>query len=125
MDITSKNVLIVDDEKILRDLFSGFIELFGANKIFTAEDGEMAKEIIEKERVGLIISDNNMPGITGLDLLMWVRNNSDMEISQTPFILATGIPDEGVKEAAEEAGVNAFLAKPLRLARFKETIKAI
>ena len=67
------NVLIVDDEKEIRDKIARFLKFEKDIRLFTAENGLAAQRVLETERVDLMITDLTMPGLNGLGLLKWVR----------------------------------------------------
>ena len=80
-------------------------------------------EELKKEKVGLIVSDWNMPNMTGLDLLRAVRE--DMNLKSIPFLMVTA---EGQKEnvvEAVKAGVNNYIVKPFTPETFNEKLKKV
>ena len=119
---TSIKVLVADDFATMRRIVKGVLKQMGFDKIVEAEDGSIALEALKKEEVGLIISDWNMPNMTGLDLLKAVR--SDDGLKGIPFIMVTA---EGLKENVLEAvksGVTNYVVKPFTPEAFSEKIQA-
>ena len=119
---TSIKVLVADDFATMRRIVKGVLKQMGFDKIVEAEDGAIALEALKKEAVGLIISDWNMPNMTGLDLLKAVR--SDDGLKGIPFIMVTA---EGLKENVLEAvksGVTNYVVKPFTPEAFSEKIQA-
>jgi two-component system, chemotaxis family, chemotaxis protein CheY len=117
-DLKTK-VLVVDDMSIMRKIVSKALRLIGFADITEAVDGKDAWEKVSSARpeFGLIISDWNMPRMTGLELLKHVRNNE--LLSKTPFLLVTA---EGEKHQVAEAlilGVDQYVIKPFN----HETLK--
>lgn len=104
-------ILIVDDEKSIRDFLKRFLNKKGYNDIYLAQTGQDALKIIEKERFNLILLDVRLPGMDGIDLLRQIKKiNKD-----TPVIMITGYPDEKkVKEAMQE-GAYDYIIKPFDL----------
>ena len=120
---TSMKVLVVDDFATMRRIVKGVLKQLGFNDIIEAEDGAMALKELQKEKVGLIVSDWNMPNMTGLDLLKAVR--SDTKLKDTPFLMVTA---EGQKEnvvQAVQAGVSNYIVKPFTPETFSAKLEKI
>ena len=102
--------LVVDDFSTMRRIVSGLLRQCGASRILEAEDGVQALRIVESKPVDFVISDWNMPNMTGLDLLKALRAHS--KFSRMPFLLITA---EGKKEnivEAAQAGADGYIVKP-------------
>ena len=122
MDVGIK-VLVVDDFATMRKIIKNNLKGMGFNNIVEAENGQKALEELKKESVGLIISDWNMPGMTGIELLKAVRG--DAELNSIPFIMVTA---EGQKDnvmEAAEAGVSNYVVKPLTPDTFSEKLQKV
>ncbi len=120
---TSMKVLVVDDFATMRRIVKGVLKQIGFSNIVEAEDGSAALETLKKEKVGLIVSDWNMPNMTGLDLLRAVR--ADDGLKETPFIMVTA---EGQKEnviEAVKAGVSNYIVKPFTPETFSEKLEKV
>ena len=120
---TSIKVLVVDDFATMRRIVKGVLKQLGFNDIIEAEDGIMAMKELQKEKIGLIVSDWNMPNMTGLDLLKAVR--ADAELKDTPFLMVTA---EGQKEnvvQAVQAGVSNYIVKPFTPETFSAKLEKI
>jgi two-component system chemotaxis response regulator CheY len=120
---TSIKVLIVDDFATMRRIVKGVLKQLGFNNIIEAEDGNAALEELKKEKIGLIVSDWNMPNMSGLDLLKAVRAND--QFKGIPFIMVTA---EGQKENVIEAvksGVSNYIIKPFTPETFNEKLQKI
>ncbi len=104
-------ILLVDDAALMRRIEIKSLNALGITDITEAEDGAEAVEILKKGiRFDLIISDWDMPNLTGYELLKWVRNEySDHSI---PFIMATARGEKKEINLAKEAGVTGFISKP-------------
>jgi CheY-like chemotaxis protein/nitrogen-specific signal transduction histidine kinase len=101
-----KRVLIVDDESIIRMVFR---DLLGKEfEVFEAGTGEEALELLRTQRVDLIVTDKNLPGMTGLALAQQVR----MMDPQARIVLMTGYPSLGTTQEALELGLMDYLLKP-------------
>ncbi len=120
---TSMKVLVVDDFATMRRIVKGVLKQLGFTSILEAEDGSAALDALKKEKVGLIVSDWNMPKMTGLDLLKAVR--VDENLKETPFIMVTA---EGQKEnviEAVKAGVSNYIVKPFTPETFSEKLEKV
>ena len=119
---TSIKVLVVDDFATMRRIIKGVLKQLGFDNIVEAEDGSIALDSLKKEEIGLIVSDWNMPKMTGLDLLRAVKG--DAGLKGIPFIMVTA---EGLKENVLEAvklGVTNYIVKPFTPEGFSEKIQA-
>ena len=104
-------ILLVEDASVMRKMERKTLSALGLENVLEAVDGKDAKEKIEAgEKPDLIISDWNMPEMTGYELLLWIRQKS--KIKKIPFLMATGRGEKAEMSKAEEAGVSSFIAKP-------------
>src|SRR5262249_15046329 len=97
--------------------------LLGYNNVVEAEDGAEALSLLQREKVDFVISDWNMPNMSGLDLLKAIR--ADDNLKPLPVLLVTA---EALKENVVEAlkaGVNNYVIKPFTAETLKEKIDAI
>lgn len=120
---TSIKVLVVDDFATMRRIVKGVLKQLGFSDIIEAEDGSLALEELKKEKIGLIVSDWNMPNMTGLDLLKAVRGDDNLK--GIPFIMVTA---EGQKENVVEAvksGVSNYIVKPFTPETFNEKLQKV
>ncbi|PKN24670.1 MAG: response regulator [Deltaproteobacteria bacterium HGW-Deltaproteobacteria-21] len=120
---TSMKVLVVDDFATMRRIVKGVLKQLGFSNIIEAEDGNMALGELKKEKIGLIVSDWNMPNMSGLDLLKAVRG--DASLKAIPFIMVTA---EGQKEnviEAVKAGVSNYIVKPFTPETFGEKLQKV
>ncbi len=100
-------ILIVDDEAELVELIAAAMKKYFA-KVVTATDGLKAKEILLAERPNFIVTDVNMPGLSGLDLIQAART----EGVETLAIIMTGGADRDTAIDALRLGVSDFIEKP-------------
>lgn len=120
---TSIKVMVIDDFATMRRIVKGVLKQLGFTNIIEAEDGDIALKELRKEKVGLIVSDWNMPNMTGLDLLKAVR--SDNMLKDIPFLMVTA---EGQKEnvvQAVQAGVSNYIVKPFTPETFSAKLEKI
>ncbi len=116
-------VLIVDDFATMRRIIRNILRDLEFKKILEAEDGTAAVDILKTQKVDLIISDWNMPKMTGLELLKWVRSNE--ETKDLPFLMVTAeAQKENVIEAVK-AKVSNYIVKPFTAQTLAEKIEKI
>ncbi len=108
MNRSSFVILVVDDDDLVRDTIASLVRAFGYSTL-EASSGEEALEIIEKEKVNLVITDVVMPGMDGLELLrvIW-KSDNDIDV-----IVMTGFMESSNYVDAVAAGALDFLTKPI------------
>lgn len=107
---TNMRVLVVDDFSTMRRIIKNILRQLGFTNIIEADDGTTAWEILNKERIDFVISDWNMPKMTGIELLRKVRASE--EYADVPFLMVTA---EGLQEniiEAVQARVSNYIVKP-------------
>jgi len=122
MDLGMK-VLMVDDFATMRRILKNVLKQIGFTNMIEADDGSTALAALKKDEVGLIISDWNMPKVSGLELLKTVR--SDESMKGMPFLMVTA---EGQKDnvvQAVQAGVSNYIVKPFTPEAIKEKLEQI
>ncbi len=116
-------ILIVDDFSTMRRIIKNLLRDLGFNNTSEADDGTTALPMLKSGGFDFLITDWNMPGMQGIDLLKAVR--SDPELSSLPVLLVTAeAKKEQIIEAAQ-AGVNGYIVKPFNAATLKEKIEKI
>ena len=118
-------ILVVDDMATMRKLIKHTLGKMGFTNIEDADDGtsawtKLTHSFEDSDPFQLVLSDWNMPKMSGLELLKKVRNSADLQ--ETPFIIITGEAKEGYLESAENAGVDNFMLKPVNDFELKEKI---
>lgn len=121
-------ILVVDDMMTMRKLVRKTLQDLGFSNISEADDGERAWPEIEKAlSIGapfqLVISDWNMPKLSGIDLLKKIRGKD--ETKALPFILLTAEAEKAQVMTAIQAGVNAYITKPFAPATLSEKLGAV
>ena len=123
-----KNILLVDDMAVMRKIYKKVLTEMGFENFFEADDGIPAWKIIEEQEqknrpIEFIVSDWNMPGMQGIDLLKKVRGNKQHK--DIPFLMVTAENEPNNIKIALQAGVNNFVAKPFKPEDFKNRIISI
>jgi two-component system chemotaxis response regulator CheY len=116
-------ILIVDDFSTMRRIIKGLLHELGFNNLEEADDGNTALPLLKAGNFDFLITDWNMPGMTGLDLLKSVR--ADAKLAKLPVLLVTAeAKREQIVEAAQ-AGVNGYVVKPFTANTLKEKMDKI
>lgn len=120
---TSIKVLIVDDFATMRRILKNILKQLGFKNLLEADDGTTALDVLEKSDIDLIISDWNMPKMTGLELLKTVRTHK--RYSKTPFLMVTAEAQKQNVIEAVQAGVSNYVVKPFTAEAISDKLKKI
>jgi two-component system, chemotaxis family, chemotaxis protein CheY len=123
MGYEGKKVLVVDNSAVMRQIIKKNLKELGFTELSEAEDGAAGLKKAGEEPVDLIVSDWNMPNMTGLEFLKAVR--ADAGLKGTAFIMVTSEADKEKIMEAVQAGVNQYIVKPFNAMQLEEKIKAI
>jgi two-component system chemotaxis response regulator CheY len=122
LDLSMK-ILVVDDFSTMRRIIKNILKQIGFTDIDEAENGQVALSKINDNNYDLVVSDWNMPEMTGIELLKAVRASE--AIKDTPFLMVTAeAKKENVVEAVK-AGVNNYIVKPFTAEVLQEKIEKI
>ncbi len=116
-------ILIVDDFATMRKVIRNLLKQVGYENITEAEDGAAALRVLKSQKIDFIISDWNMPNMTGLELLKAVR--ADEELKAMPFLMVTAEALQDNVIAAVKAGVSNYIVKPFTAEVLNDKIKKI
>ncbi len=119
----SVKILVVDDFATMRKVVRNLLKQGGYDDIVEAEDGVMALKTLKSQKIDVVVSDWNMPNMTGLELLKAVR--ADAELAKTPFLMVTAEALQDNVVAAVKAGVNNYIVKPFTAEVLNEKIKKL
>uniref|UniRef100_UPI0018EBEEB0 chemotaxis response regulator CheY n=1 Tax=Aquitalea palustris TaxID=2480983 RepID=UPI0018EBEEB0 len=120
-----KNIkfLVVDDFSTMRRIVRNLLKELGFTNIDEAEDGQVALHKLKNQSFDFIVSDWNMPNMTGIELLKAVR--ADQQIKHLPFMMITAeAKRENIVEAAM-AGASGYIVKPFTAATLEEKMNKI
>lgn len=116
-------ILLIDDFSTMRRIIKNLLKDIGYTIVDEAEDGAVALKKLQEEPFDFVISDWNMPNMTGIELLKAVR--ADDKLKDIPFLMVTAeAKPENVTEALS-AGVSNYIVKPFTSAILKEKIDKI
>ena len=104
------NILIVDDFSTMRRIVRNLLKQLSFNNVDEAEDGDVALEKLKNGSYDFLITDWNMPNMTGLELLKAIR--ADEGLKDLPVLLITAEAEKENVVLAAQAGVNDYIVKP-------------
>lgn len=116
-------ILIVDDFSTMRRIIKNLLRDLGLNNTHEADDGNTALPMLKSGDFDFVVTDWNMPGMQGIDLLKAIR--ADEQLRHLPVLMVTAeAKREQIIEAAQ-AGVNGYIVKPFTAATLKEKLDKI
>jgi CheY-like chemotaxis protein len=125
-DFANKRVLLVDDHTHIRAIFTSILNGLGMFRLSTADRSDRALSTLEAEPIDLVITDFNMPGLSGIGLAQRirqeVRSKNPRFNPSIPIIMITSFGTKKCLMAARDAGVDEFLAKPFTTLAVAERI---
>lgn len=116
-------ILIVDDFSTMRRIIKNLLRDLGFTNTAEADDGQTALPILKSGNFDFLITDWNMPGMTGIELLKMVRENPDLNSLPVLMVTAEAKKDQIIEAA--QAGVNGYVVKPFTATVLKEKIEKI
>jgi two-component system chemotaxis response regulator CheY len=117
------SILVVDDFSTMRRIIKGLLQDLGFSNITEAADGLTALSLLKAGNFDLLITDWNMPGMQGVELLREVR--ADERMKKLPVLMLTAEAKREQIVAAAQAGVSGYVIKPFTAATLKEKIGKI
>lgn len=116
-------ILVVDDFSTMRRIIKNLLRDLGFTNADEADDGNTALPMLQTGKYDFLVTDWNMPGMTGIDLLRAVR--ADDNLKTLPVLMVTAEAKRDQIVAAAQAGVNGYVVKPFTAAVLKEKIDKI
>ena len=116
-------ILIVDDFSTMRRIIKNLLRDLGFTNTVEADDGLTALPILAHGDIDFLVTDWNMPGMQGIDLLKQVR--ADDKLASMPVLMVTAEQKREQIIIAAQAGVNGYIIKPFTAATLKEKIDKI
>lgn len=116
-------ILVVDDFSTMRRIIKNLLRDLGFNNTEEADDGNTALPLLKSGKFDFLVTDWNMPGMQGIDLLKEVRK--DPELASLPVMMVTAESKKDQIVEAAQAGVNGYIVKPFTAQTLKEKIEKI
>ncbi|MDQ4142041.1 MAG: response regulator [Bacteroidota bacterium] len=118
----SKTILIAEDSSVILNLTKKILELQNY-KILTAKNGTEVLNQVQNQKIDAILMDLNIPKKNGMECTKEIRNSDNKDIADIPIIAVTGNANNYTMEQFKEAGINAYLPKPLDFDMLVQTVK--
>ena len=116
-------ILVVDDFSTMRRIIKNLLKDLGFTSIQEADDGNTALPMLVQGDFDFVVTDWNMPGMQGIDLLHAIR--ADDNLKHLPVLMVTAEAKKEQIVAAAQAGVNGYVVKPFTAATLKEKLEKI
>jgi two-component system chemotaxis response regulator CheY len=116
-------ILVVDDFSTMRRIIKNLLKDLGFANIQEADDGSTALPMLQQGDFDFVVTDWNMPGMQGIDLLRAIR--ADANLKHIPVLMVTAEAKKEQIVAAAQAGVNGYVIKPFTAATLKEKLVKI
>lgn len=117
----TKTVLIVEDNELNMKLFNDLLEANGRATLRT-KSGVEAVQLAREHKPDLILMDIQLPEVSGLEVTRWLKE--DPELRHIPVVAITAFAMKGDEEKILQGGCEAYLSKPISVAKFLETVNA-
>ena len=114
-----KTVMIVEDNELNMKLFHDLLEAHGYQTVGT-RNGIEALDLARKHHPDLILMDIQLPEVSGLEVTKWLKD--DAELRSIPVVAVTAFAMKGDEEKIREGGCEAYIAKPISVVQFLETV---
>lgn len=116
----AKKVLIVEDNELNMKLFHDLLEANGYDIVET-RSGINVMSLAREHRPDLILMDIQLPEVSGLEVTRWLKD--DDELKMIPVVAITAFAMKGDEERIRQGGCEAYLSKPISVAKFLETVR--
>ena len=119
----SMKVLVVDDMVTMRRIVKNILKQLGFGNVDEAENGQEALQKLKADTFGFVVSDWNMPVMTGIDMLRAIR--ADEKLKAIPVLMVTAEAQQSNLIEAVQAGVSNYIVKPFTAETMQEKIAKI
>ncbi len=117
---SAKTVLVVEDNELNMKLFHDLLEAHGYN-ILQTKDGMEALQLAREHHPDLILMDIQLPEVSGLEVTKWIKEDDNLK--SIPVVAVTAFAMKGDEEKIREGGCEAYIAKPISVTNFLETVE--
>ena len=117
-----KKILILEDNELNMKFFHDLLEVHGYETLQT-KDGREALALAREHRPDLILMDIQLPEVSGLEVTKWIK--ADESLKSIPVIAVTAFAMKGDEEKIRNGGCEAYIAKPISVASFLQTIEKV
>ena len=120
---TDLRFLVVDDFSTMRRIVRGLLKEMGCNNVDEAEDGNMALSMLKANKYDFVVSDINMPNMSGFDLLKAIK--ADERLQQIPVLMVTAEARKSDIILAAQIGAAGYIVKPFNKVTLQERVQKI
>lgn len=117
---TGKTVMVVEDNELNMKLFHDLLEAHGY-RIVQTKDGMEVLRLAREHKPDLILMDIQLPEVSGLEVTRWIKEDAELRV--IPVIAVTAFAMKGDEEKMRKGGCEAYIAKPISVASFLETVE--
>ena len=118
-----KNILVVDDNKLVRKIIGKYLDAMGFGEISFAQNATDALTFLKQNRVDLLLSDIHMPVVSGLTLLKTIRNTASLK--QIPVLVISSENELKYIKTAMTLGISGYMVKPIQQADLEKKIESV
>jgi two-component system chemotaxis response regulator CheY len=118
-----KRILLADDSDSIRELAEISLSVLGDYEVVAVRDGQAAKKALEEQSFDVLVTDLDMPLLTGEDLLRWVRGESGKK--DLPVIILTAATESKRKDELLAAGADGYLVKPFQPGQLEDAVHKV
>ncbi|MGE3476376.1 MAG: response regulator [Rhodospirillaceae bacterium] len=125
LDLSAVRVLIVEDERVIRQLVGRMLASLGINEVTEASSAEAAWQYLagpKSKLFDVVITDLTLPGVSGIGLITNIRALPSVRAKTLPVVVLTGSGDPATYKKAEAAGISGYLVKPISVDLLRRTI---
>lgn len=119
-DVGAKTILVVEDNELNMKLFHDLLDAHGYRTLQT-KDGMEALVLARKHKPDLILMDIQLPEVSGLEVTKWIKEDDNLR--SIPVVAVTAFAMKGDEEKIREGGCEAYIAKPISVQQFLETVR--
>lgn len=105
-------ILVVQDFSLLLRVMLNLLQEIGYTKVGTTHNGNSAKVMLERLDIDLLIMDMHIPGLSGMDILKFLRKHKNKHLQQLPVLLTSHVNEKKTVKKLALAGADSFLLKP-------------
>jgi CheY-like chemotaxis protein len=113
LNLERLTVLLIDDNQMSLDILGQVVSGFGVRQIIKCENAEMAKQVVNKHPLDLVITDDQMAGVDGYQFVEWLRREAGPPNAYIPSIIVTGHSRLSHVKRARDCGAHFLVAKPI------------
>ena len=125
IDFSTIRFLVVDGNRLFLDMIRDVLVMMGAATVLRAPDVEKAKKMLRDENIDVLITEWNLEGQSGMELLHHIRSSGESPNRMLPVVMLTANSEENYVLTARDHGVTEFLAKPFTVQNFYDRLVSV